>query len=603
MAVTTSPRPKMSERLALLRAELKRQKLDAFIVPRQDEHQGEYVGAYAERLKWVTGFSGSWGVAVVGMKKAAIFVDGRYTVQVRNEVDKKNFAFHHLVNEPLHLWLTKKFSKGARIGYDSTLTAIGNARELRTACDGAGLKLIAVKNCVDAVWSDQPSRPATKITDHPLQFAGVSTKDKLKLLAVELTAKNADATVLTDPASLAWAFNIRATDVPFTPVPLGFAILRAKGKAELFIDPTRFDAGLRRSRSSSVAISRPDAIPAALKKLGKQKARVGLDPTMCGDYFRLALSKAGAKTFDLQDPCTFPRACKNKTEQNGAREAHTRDAVAMSDFLCWIERTAPNGTLTEAKAAQVLETYRKRDNSCMDLSFESISAAGPNAALPHYHVQGEGRTIKPDGIYLIDSGGQYLDGTTDITRTVIIGQPTDEMKDRFTRVLKGMIAISEIRFPKGTTGAHIDVLAREALWKAGLDFDHGTGHGVGSFLSVHEGPARISKAGHVALRPGMLLSNEPGFYKPGHFGIRIENLLFVTEPSKIAGGDREMMGFETITWAPIDRRLIDTSLLTRSELQWIDQYHAKVLSLLSERVLPETRTWLEQACAPLPHLT
>ncbi len=588
------------ERLAGFRQELKRQKLDAFIVPRQDEHQGEYVAAYAERLKWITGFSGSWGVAVIGTAKAAVFVDGRYTVQVRNEVEAKSFAYLHLVNEPPHKWIAATFKKGARIGYDPLLTAIGNARELLAACEEAGLKLVPVaRNCVDAIWTDQPQRPSTPVTDHPVIFSGRTVREKLKDLAAALVAAKADAAVLSDPASLCWAFNIRGTDVPFTPMPLGYAVIRARGKADLFIDPTRMDAKLRKALAPLVNISTPDALPSVLKTLGKAKARVGLDTILCPDHFRLTLTKAGAKTFDLQDPCTFPRACKNPTEQEGARNAHVRDGAAMANFLCWLDANAASGNLSEGEAARQLESIRKLDNGCVDLSFETISAAGPNAAQPHYHASGNGSPLLNNGIYLIDSGGQYREGTTDITRTVIIGQPTDEMKDRFTRVLKGMIAISVICFPKGTTGAHIDVLAREAQWKAGLDYDHGTGHGVGSFLSVHEGPARISKASHIPLRSGMLLSNEPGYYKPGHFGIRIENLLFVTELAMIKGGEREMMAFETLTWAPIDRRLIDTSLLTRAELQWMDQYHAKVLELLLPRVAEETRAWLKSACEPL----
>jgi Xaa-Pro aminopeptidase len=598
------PTSEHAKRLTLLRGEMKRQKLDAFIVPRQDEHQGEYVGAYAERLKWISGFSGSWGIAVIGTTKAAIFVDGRYTVQVKQEVDGKAFAYQHLVNDPPHIWLASTFKKGARIGYDPMLTAIGSARELQSACDAAGQKLVPTqKNCIDAVWKDQPARPASAVTDHPVKYAGRSTSDKLKSLATDLISKKADATVLCDPASLCWAFNIRADDVPYTPMPLGFAILRAKAKADLFIEPKRLDASLRKSLAPKVNVLPPEKLAAALKALGQKKAHVGLDPTFAPDQFRIALTRAGAKTFDLQDPVTFLRACKNNVEQEGARDAHLRDGASMANFLCWLDANVSKGGLTEGAAARKLEAIRRLDNGCRGLSFQTISAAGPNAALPHYHAHGEGATLHADGIYLIDSGGQYWEGTTDITRTVIVGQPTAEMKDRFTRVLKGMIAISTIRFPKGTTGAHIDVLAREALWKAGLDYDHGTGHGVGSYLSVHEGPARISKAGNIPLRPGMFLSNEPGFYKPGHYGIRIENLLFVTEPAKIEGGDREMMGFENVTWCPIDRRLIDTSLLTRAELQWLDHYHAKVLELIEPRVLPETRAWLEQACAPLPHIT
>ena len=588
----------MPSRLVALRAELRRQKLDAFIVPRQDEFQGEYVAAYAERLKWITGFGGSWGVAVIGQKTAAIFVDGRYTLQVKHEVDGKAFQFHHLMTSPPSEWIAKSFKKGARIGYDPRILSMADAKRYAAACEKAQLKLVPVsRNPIDAIWKDQPSRPSSPIVDHSLKYAGQSVAQKLEGIRSTLKEKGADAVILADPTSVAWAFNLRGADVPFTPVSLCYAMVPATGKAHLFVDGKRLSAALQKSIKAHAICSGAN-VDAVLTSLGKSKVKVMLDPIAAPDHFRLALQKSGASIIESPDPCMLSKAMKNKAEQQGARNAQLRDGVALCNFLCWLDDVANSGKLSEGETARKLLAFRQENKELRDLSFESISAAGPNSALPHYHAHGEGRRLALNSIYLIDSGGQYPDGTTDVTRTVIIGKPSEEMCDRFTRVLKGMIAVSLICFPEGTTGAHLDSLARAALWKAGLDFDHGTGHGIGSYLSVHEGPQRISKTGNAALKPGMIISNEPGYYKTGHFGIRIENLLLVSKAQKLKGGDRAMLGFETLTFAPIDRRLIDTKLLTREELHWVDSYHAEVLSKLENRVSAATKPWLKEACAP-----
>jgi Xaa-Pro aminopeptidase len=584
--------PPYKMRLADLRQLMAKQKLAAFIVLRNDEFQGEYVPAHAERLKWLTGFTGSWGSAIVTAKSAVMFVDGRYTVQVRQQVDGKLFGYEDLMAKPPSVWLSEKLKAGDRIGYDPWLHTVSDARKLEATCKAAKAKLVAVpRNLIDLCWVDQPEPPETPIIDHPLRYGGQSTTDKLKAIAATLKAKKADAVVLSDPASVAWALNIRGSDVPHTPVALAFAIIHASGKAELFAAPARASSHL-----AKVALRAPSELKTALKALRKRS--VLLDPAQVPQAIHSALTDAGAKIIEGQDPCTLPKAQKNKVEQQGAREAQLRDGAALANFLCWIDNQASSGRITEFQAQEKLHEFRKATGLLVDISFGSISASGPNAALPHYHVEGtRGRTLRNNEIYLIDSGGQYRDGTTDVTRTVIIGKPTAEMKDRFTRVLKGMIAISQARFPQGTTGAHIDALARNALWQGGFDFDHGTGHGIGSFLSVHEGPASISKRGNVAITAGMILSNEPGYYKLNAYGIRTENLLLVKPPEKIKGADRAMLSFETLTFAPIDRRLIDTHMLTKAELQWLDGYHAQVLKKLLPLVDRETKPWLRKACA------
>jgi Xaa-Pro aminopeptidase len=585
--------------LSLLRAALAKQRLDGFLVPRQDEFQGEYVAAYAERLKWLTGFAGSWGVAIVLAKKAAIFVDGRYTSQVREQVDVKAIVPQHLIDAPPTDWIKANLKKGQKLGFDPWLTTIADARRYQAACDSVGAKLVAAdKNPIDKVWADQPKRPSTPLDLQPDHFAGKSAKHKIAEISKALASQGADAVFLAEPSSVSWAFNIRGNDVPFTPVALAYALVPAKGKATIFIDEERVPKAVKAALKSLAEFASPGAIAKALKALAAKKKAVLVDAGSAPQQVALLLK--GARLIEGQDPCTMPKAQKNAVEQAGARAAQLRDGAALSRFLHWVSVEGPKGQLDEAKAADRLAEFRKATGRLEDLSFSTISASGPNAAIPHYHLDpAHALAIKPGEIYLIDSGGQYRDGTTDVTRTIIIGEPTAEMKDRFTRVLKGMIAISQVRFPTGTTGAHIDALARASLWSAGLDFDHGTGHGVGSYLSVHEGPARISKASHVALRPGMLLSNEPGYYKPGQFGIRTENLLFVTEAEDIPGGERKMMGFETITLAPIDRKLIDTDLLTREELRWLDAYHARVLAEVGLLLDGEALDWLKQVCAGL----
>ena len=586
-------------RLKLLRQQLTTLNLTGFIVPRQDEFQGEYVPAYAERLKWLTGFAGSWGLAIVLAKKAAIFVDGRYTSQVREQVDVKIFAPQHLIDAPPADWLVANLKKDDRMGFDPALTTIADARRFAAACQKAGAKLVPVaRNPIDAIWADQPARPQNPVTAQPQEFAGRSAKDKLADLAKMLATKKLAAVVITEPSSVSWLFNIRGNDVPFTPVVLAHAVVKAKGKADLFIEEATLAADVKAQLKPVARLHDPANLQAVLKALAKIKAIVMVDPSSASEQIGLSLN--GAKLVEGQDPCALPKAQKNAVEQQGARDAQHRDGIALTRFLHWLSEEAPKGELDEASAAARLLEFRQQSNLLKDLSFETISASGPNAAIPHYHLDlANPRSIGLNEIFLIDSGGQYQDGTTDVTRTIIVGDPSPQMKDRFTRVLKGMIALSMLRFPEGTTGAHIDALARASLWSAGLDFDHGTGHGIGSYLSVHEGPQRISKAGHVALKPGMILSNEPGYYKPGAYGIRIENLLIVKEPETVEGGDRPMLSFETITLAPIDRNLIETALLVPAEQQWLDRYHARVLAELGPQVDEDAKAWLIMACAPL----
>ncbi len=584
-----------------LRAHLKKLKLAGFIIPRQDEFQGEYVAAYAERLKWLTGFAGSWGVAILTLSKGAIFVDGRYTVQVREQTDTKVFKPHHLIEDPPSAWIERTLRKNDRLGYDPWLITAELAMRLEASCARVGAKLVPLpENPIDAIWEDQPPRPAHPLSVQPRQFAGLGIADKQKLVAKLLAEAKADASVLTEPDAVAWAFNIRGADVPYTPVVLAYAIMKRKGKAELFIDKARLPEDVTAHLKTHVTIRAPGEFEASLKALGKARATVQLDGNWAPARVKAVLSRSGARVNEARNVCVLPKARKNPTEQEGARAAHRRDGVAMSRFLCWLESAAPQGGLTEVSVAGKLKTFRENTGELLDLSFSTISAAGPHAAIPHYSVSAESSLpLKQNEIFLIDSGGQYQDGTTDITRTVIVGEPADEMKDRFTRVLKGMIGVSRLRFPKGTTGSQIDVLARQNLWAAGLDYDHGTGHGVGSYLSVHEGPARINKTDRTPLEPGMILSNEPGYYKPGHYGIRIENLLLIQDSKMTDGGERAMMTFETLTLCPIDRRLIATHLLTRDELQWLDAYHARVAKEIGAFLDGEEAAWLQRACAPL----
>jgi Xaa-Pro aminopeptidase len=588
-------------RLAAFRDELKHRGLDGFIVPRQDEFQGEYVAPYAERLRWLTGFKGSWGIAIIMQDRAAIFVDGRYTLQVANEVDTALITPRHLIDEPPHEWIGKNLAKDQIIGYDPWLLTADQVTRFEQACAKAGARLEATEtNPIDAIWNDRPPRPNGPIEVHPTQFAGLTASHKLAEIAKALEAQGAEAAVITLPDSIAWLFNIRGHDVQYTPVVHAQAILRRTGRADLFIDPVRVPENVQDHLAAVATIHPPPAFVPVLQSLGRTKARVLAELSSIPEHVRSTLKAAGSEIVNAPDPAVLPKARKNPVEREGARTAHRRDGIAMTRFLHWLDINAPEGDLTEIAVADKLEEFRRATGELKDLSFDTIAGVGPNAAIPHYHVTRESaRKLERDGIFLIDSGGQYQDGTTDVTRTIIIGKPADEMRDRFTRVLKGMIGIATIRFPKGTTGSQLDVLARAALWQAGLDYDHGTGHGVGSYLSVHEGPARLNKTDRTPLEPGMILSDEPGYYKQGQYGIRIENLVLVHEPQPVEGGERPMMGFETLTLVPIDRRLVDPSLLADEDLAWFNAYHARVLKALGPLLESADLQWLQQACAPL----
>ncbi|MGI9371847.1 MAG: aminopeptidase P family protein [Hyphomicrobiales bacterium] len=587
-----------AERVKKLRAQLKSHGVDGFIIPRSDQHQGEYVAAGSERLAWITGFTGSAGAAIVTHDHAVMFTDGRYTVQVRSQTDDKLFAHSHLIEEPPSTWIERNASAGQKFAYDPWLHTVNAVKGLKAACQKAGAELVALTdNPIDAVWDDQPPAPSAPVHAHPTQFAGASTQEKSETLKSSLEDVGADAAVLTIPESIAWALNIRGSDVPHTPIALCFAILHQSALTQLFLEANRFDDDAKHQLEGVADVCPPEALESALRALSGKTVMV--DPAWTADAIVTLLTQAGAKVIHGSDPCLLPKAKKNSVELEGARMAHIRDGAAVSQFLRWLDEHSPTGDISEIDAAQQLETLRAQSGELREISFDTISGAGANAALPHYRVTTDTNApIEQDSFYLVDSGAQYQDGTTDITRTIAIGTPSDEMRDRYTRVLKGHIAIARARFPVGTSGAQIDTLARLPLWQAGLDFDHGTGHGVGSYLSVHEGPQRIAKTGTVPLEPGMILSNEPGYYKEGHFGIRIENLVIVT-PSARAGEERDMLEFETITFTPIDTRPIDPALLDDEELLWLNAYHAEVLEKISPRLDGEDLAWLEQATKPI----
>jgi Xaa-Pro aminopeptidase len=586
-------------RLALLRVKLAADGLAGFIVPRADEHQGEYVPLCGQRLAWLTGFTGSAGMAVVLKDRAAVFVDGRYTLQAAAQVDAAAYEIRHLVDQPASSWLAETAGKGDVIGYDPWLHTPQDVERLKVGVERAGATLRAVdENPLDQVWAGRPATPLAPVFAQPDGFAGESATDKRARIGKALGGERAAAAVLTMPESIAWLLNIRGGDVPHTPLPLSFAIVRADGAVNLFIDRRKLTPGLDRHLGNTVSIETPDRLGSALDALAKE-GRVQVDPASAASWVFDRLGKAGAQIHRAADPCMLPKACKNGIELDGTREAHRRDGAAVTRFLAWLAREAPKGGLREIAASDRLEAFRKEGKYFRDLSFPTISGAGSNGAIVHYRASPETeKLLAPGTLYLLDSGAQYLDGTTDITRTIAIGEPSDEMRENFTRVLKGHIALATARFPKGTTGSQLDGFARRALWQAGLDYDHGTGHGVGSYLSVHEGPQRISKAPNTQpLLPGMIVSNEPGYYKTGAYGIRIENLI-VVQPEE-QEGEREMFCFETITLAPIDRNLVARDLLDRGEAAWLDEYHARVRTTIRPLVDAETGAWLEQATAPI----
>ncbi len=602
-----SPAP--PSRLAALRGELAARGLDGFIIPLADEHQGEFVPSRARRLAWLTGFTGSAGTAVVLADKAAIFVDGRYTLQVREQVDMSLFDPLHVTETPPHEWIAMNMPAGAALGYDSWLHTPDGVERLRAACTHAQARFTATDgNPVDAVWTDQPARPLTPARAHAPCHAGVGSKEKRDAVAAELAKSDADAVVLTAPDSICWLLNIRGGDVPNTPLTLCFALLDKDGGVDLFIDRRKLTAGAVDSLDSDIHAREPDQLGPTLDEHGKAGHKILLDPKSASSWIFDRLKASGAKIIKGTDPCTLPKSCKNEIELAGTRSAHIRDGAALCRFLAWLSREAPSGGIDEISAAEMLYDFRSHNDLFQGVSFDTISGAGPNGAIVHYHAEpASSRKLEPGMVYLVDSGGQYLDGTTDVTRTVFIPgpgsapglAPPSDARDRFTRVLQGHIALAQSRFPAGTSGGQLDTLARAPLWRIGCDYDHGTGHGVGSFLGVHEGPARIGKQGStVALRPGMIMSNEPGYYNTGEYGIRIENLVIVI-PSENPSDGRDMLAFETITLAPIDHALIDVSLMTPNEIAWLDAYHDRVRETITPLVDPETAQWLAAATAAL----
>jgi Xaa-Pro aminopeptidase len=591
----------LSARLSAFREEIAQQGLAGFIVPRGDSQQNEYVAPSEERLAWLSGFTGSAGLAMVTIREAALFVDGRYTLQAAQQVDTTAWSVEPLADPPPEQWLTQHIKAGERFGFDPWLHTTAAAERMAAACEKAGAELVAVgNNPVDAIWAERPAPPLGLVNVHPQEFAGESEADKLTRIRAEMTRLGLHALVLSDSHAVAWTFNIRGADVAHTPLPLSYALLPKDGTPTIFIDSRKLSNETGAHLASHADIAGPEALLPTLTAASQNGAIIGLDSATAADALSRTIKDAGGIARRIADPVTQLKAIKNATEISGSRTAHRRDGAALARFLAWIDHEAPGGALTEIDAVEALETFRRDTGALKDVSFPTISGTGPNGAIVHYRVtRKSNRRIKPGDLLLIDSGAQYEDGTTDVTRTIAIGEPTAEMRDRFTRVLRGHIAVASAIFPDGTHGVQIDALARQFLWQAGLDFEHGTGHGVGSYLSVHEGPARISKLGHVPLRRGMILSNEPGYYKTGAYGIRIENLELIVE-AKIDGAEKPMDSFETLTLAPIDRRLIDVAQLSPQERVWIDDYHARVRREIKPLVDDEAvKVWLDAATAPL----
>jgi Xaa-Pro aminopeptidase len=597
----TVARPAVAARVAALRAELKRRGLGGFVVPRADRHQNEYVPACAERLAWLTGFTGSAGLAVVLDERAALFVDGRYTLQAPEEVDTTIFSVEHISETTPEAWIETHLAT-ARLGYDPWLHTVEGAEKLEKAATAAGGALEPVEpNLIDLIWPDRPAPPLGRVVLHAERYAGEAATEKLARLRPEIAKTKADVLVLSDPHAVAWTFNIRGADVAHTPLPLCFATVPREGRPALYVDARKLTNEVRDALETLAQVRDPEALGGDLAALGRAHATVRLDQATGADALARIVTHAGGKVTRGADPVALMKAVKNATEIAGARAAQVRDAGALCRFLAWFDRHAPRGELTEIEAVAALETFRRETGALKDVSFPTIAGAGSDGAIVHYRVTRKtNRRIAPGELFLIDSGAQYEDGTTDITRTLAVGEASAVMRDRFTRVLKGHIALARAVFPEGTTGAQLDSFARAPLWRVGLDFDHGAGHGVGSYLSVHEGPARISKLGHAPLKRGMILSNEPGYYKAGSYGIRIENLVLVVEAPPVAGAEKPLNAFETLTLVPIDRRLIALELMTPEEIDWVDDYHTRVAAALAAMLDAQTRDWLNAATASLP---
>ena len=588
------------DRLKALRDELARRKLDGFVVPLTDEHMSEYVGAYAQRLAWLTGFQGSAGSAVVLPAEAAIFVDGRYTLQVREQVDGNHWSYQSVPQTSTADWLEAHAPDGGRIGYDPWLHTKGWVTAAQKTLAAKGAELVAVDtNPVDAIWPDRPAPSAARLVVQPDELTGKSSAAKRADIADWLTGQKADSAVLSALDSIAWTFNIRGQDVDRTPVALAYAIVHADATADLYVAPDKIDDGVRAHLGNGVRLQDRKDFESALKALGGKT--VAADPDRAVAAIFEALAAGGATLSEARDPVVLPKAIKNAVEIAGHKAAQARDGAALSRFLHWLSVEAPKGGLDELTASDRLQAFRAETGLLKDLSFDTISGAGPNGAVVHYRASEKtNRRLEPASLYLVDSGGQYQDGTTDVTRTVAIGQPTQEMRDRYTRVLKGHVAIARAVFPRGTRGGQLDILARQYLWAAGLDYAHGTGHGVGAYLSVHEGPQRIATFGGAdePLQPGMILSDEPGYYKTGEYGIRIENLILTVEQD-IAGAEKDMLGFETLTFAPYERALIDVAMLDAAEIAWIDGYHARVREIVGPQLNGDAADWLLCATEPL----
>ncbi|MBP1883295.1 aminopeptidase P family protein [Sinorhizobium mexicanum] len=590
------------ERTAALRAAFSALGIDGFLVPRADEFQGEYVPASSERLSWLTGFTGSAGVALITQREAIVFVDGRYVTQLKEQVDGSVFTGGDLIGEPPHVWLEGHAPKGFRLGIDPWLHTGAEVLKLQKALAAIGGTLVFLDhNPLDKIWTGRPAAPLGRVTIQPIEHAGQLAKDKIAAIAAGLEKAKAAAVVLTDPSSVAWTFNIRGSDVPHTPHPLARAIIPADGRAEIFLDKRKTGIEQEAYLTQLAEIAAPASFEDRLAALAATGAAIMIDPDLAPFAIGELIRAKGGSVVGAVDPTRLPRARKNDAEIQGSLRAHLQDGAAMVEFLAWLDQTEP-GSVTEIAATERLEAVRatvgeRMQNPLKDISFDTIAGAGSHAAIMHYRVTTDtDRTIEPGTMFLIDSGAQYINGTTDITRTVAIGAVPEEQKRFFTLVLKGMIAISTARFPKGSRGVDLDPLARIALWKAGADYAHGTGHGVGSYLSVHEGPQRIARLSTQELLPGMILSNEPGYYRPGAFGIRIENLVVIREASEIEGGDLPMLGFDTLTYCPIDRRLVLPSLLTDEELAWLNAYHAETRDKLMPLIASDdTRRWLEAA--------
>jgi Xaa-Pro aminopeptidase len=589
-----------AERVKALRAELSVRGLDGFIVPRADRFQNEYVPPSDERLAWLTGFSGSAGLAIVLADRAVLFVDGRYQVQVRDEVDTAVFSIAHLVDNPPPAWIKANLPADAKLGYSPWLHTVDGAERFAKACAEAGASLVAVEdNPIDAIWTDRPEPPLGPVVAHDLRYAGEEASDKLARIRAELAKDAADTLVVSDPHAVSWLFNIRGSDVPHTPVVLAFAVVPKEGRPSIFVDLRKLGNEIR-ARLEEAADVRPNAaFERELTALGHDHRAVRLDPATCPEAIARLIADNGGAVMRGGDPIVPMKAVKNATEIEGARASQLRDGIAVTRFLAWFDRAVIRGELTEIEAVEALESFRRETGSLKDISFPTIAGAGPNGAIVHYRVtRGSNRRIAMNDLFLIDSGGQYEDGTTDITRTVAVGLPSAEMRRNFTLVLKGHIAIAQAVFPDGTSGAQLDSFARQFLWRAGLDFDHGTGHGVGSYLSVHEGPARIAKLGAASLKRGMIISNEPGYYRAGAYGIRIENLVLVTEAPPVAGAEKPLNAFETLTLAPIDTRLVDAGMLSADERAWFDAYQTRVRETLAPHLDTTARAWLLAATIP-----